>query len=324
MKPLISDSATEQGTVVDDCSGSTLVQRKLLVVYIMGDGRSGSTVTSVVLGNHPCISSNGELHKFARYRGHPKRDNNKEKDLRFWKDVREYYRSAGYSTDYRHLEDIQGEIENYGSFWRLLFQRIPEDVCSEYCAYVGGLFRAIRAVSKRDIIVDESKRPARGYALPRCPGTDVRIIHLVRDPRGVVWSQKKRTVEHKYKSPLVAGAHYSTKNLMSLLVQLRAPRGRVMRVRYEDLVREPAVELTRIGEFLDLSMEPVIERIEAGEPLQVPYLLDGNRIRCEKEITLRFDDTWRRQQSLGERLVAILCTLPFFLLFGYWNYPYDS
>jgi|GEM_PF-3465327 len=309
---------------MDDSSGATPALCKPLVVYIMGDGRSGSTVTGIVLGNHPCISSNGELHKFARYKGNPKKDNNKEEDQRFWKEVREFYRSEGLSTDFEHLEDIQGEIENYGSFPKVLFHRVPADIWAEYCTHVGGLFKAIRAASKQNIIVDEAKRPPRGCALLRCPSIEVRIIHLVRDPRGVVWSQKKRTVEHKYKPPLTAAMHYSTKNLMSLLVQLSAPRGRVMRVRYEDLVREPAKELTRIGQFLGLSMEPVIGRIEAGEPLRVPYLLDGNRIRCEKEITLRFDNTWRKRQSLGDRLVATLFTLPFFLLFGYWNYPYDS
>ena len=52
-----------------------------LVVYIMGDGRSGSTVTGIVLGNHPSISSNGELHKWARYKGHPKEDNDKDSIL---------------------------------------------------------------------------------------------------------------------------------------------------------------------------------------------------------------------------------------------------
>jgi hypothetical protein len=111
---------------------------------------------------------------------------------------------------------------------------------------------------------------------------------------------------------------------MALLVSLRAPQGTVLRVRYEDLVREPSKELVRIGQFLGLSMQPVIEQIEAGQPLRVPYLLDGNRIRCETEISLRFDDSWRKRQSLGDRLVATLFTLPFFLLFGYWNYPYDA
>lgn len=323
MKTVISNSSTEAGTELADCT-CVSGQHKPLVVYIMGDGRSGSTVTGVVLGNHPCISSNGELHKFARYRGHPKKDNEKEKDLRFWEEVRAYFQSEGLSTDYEHLEALQGEIENYRNFGRLLFHRIPSDTCSEYCTHVGGLFRAISTVSKLDIIVDEAKRPARGYALLGCSDIDVRIIHLVRDPRGVIWSQKKRTVEHKYKSPFIAAMHYSAKNLMALLVQLKAPRGSVIRVRYEDLVREPTKELTRIGQWLGLSMEPLIEQIEAGESLQVPFLLDGNRIRCETEITLRFDDTWRRRQSLGDRLVAILFTLPFFLGFGYWNYPYDS
>jgi hypothetical protein len=118
--------------------------------------------------------------------------------------------------------------------------------------------------------------------------------------------------------------HYSIKNLMSLLVQIRAPRGRVIRVRYEDLVREPARELLRIGRFLGLSMDPVISMIEAGVPLRVPQLLDGNRIRQKDEIHLRFDDTWRKQLGMRDRLLAILFTLPFFLWFGYWNYPYET
>ena len=71
-------------------------------------------------------------------------------------------------------------------------------------------------------------------------------------------------------------------------------------------------------------MKPVADKIESGEPLQVPYLLDGNRIRHETEITLRFDDTWRRRLGFGYRLLAILFTLPFFVLFGYWNYAYDA
>jgi hypothetical protein len=281
-------------------------------------------MTGVVLGNHPSISSNGELHKWARYKGHPKKDNDKEADLQFWADVRRQYEAQGLSTDYGHLYDMQGEIENYSRFLALLLGRVSPEACTEYCTHVVGVFRAIHEASGLDIIVDEAKRPTRGLALLRCQGIEVSVIHLVRDPRGVVWSQKKRTVEHKYKSPLTAAVHYSAKSLMSLLVQLSAPPGTVLRVRYEDLARNPASELRRIGQFLGLSMESVIDKIEGGDFLQVPYLLDGNRIRREKEIRLRFDDTWRKRQGLGDRLVASLFTLPFFLLFGYWNYPYDS
>jgi hypothetical protein len=302
---------------------ATVGRNEPTVVYIMGDGRSGSTVTGIVLGNHPSISSNGELHKWARYKGHPKKDNDKEQDLLFWEKVRDCYASEGLSDDYAHLQDVQGEFENYGKFPALLFRRACPKACMEYCIHVAGVFRAISTASKCDIIVDEAKRPTRALALLRCPGIDLRIIHLVRDPRGVIWSQKKRTVEHKYKSPVTAALHYSSKNLMSLLVQLAAPRGTVIRVRYEDLVRTPGEELRRIGQFLGLSMDLLIDRIEAGAPLQVPYLLDGNRIRRQNEIRLRFDDTWRKNQGLWDSLVAVLFTLPFFVLFGYWNYPYD-
>ena len=78
------------------------------------------------------------------------------------------------------------------------------------------------------------------------------------------------------------------------------------------------------GRFLNLSMEPVVHKLQVGEPMQVPFLLDGNRIRHEKEISLRFDGAWRERLAWRHRFVAVLLTLPFFLLFGYWRYPYDE
>lgn len=299
-------------------------ERELWLIYIMGDGRSGSTIASIVLGNHPAVSSNGELHRWPTFRGYPKWDNEKEEDHLFWAQVRSYYLQQGFPCDFSHLSEIQDEIEDYRWFPRVLLNRTPREVSAEYCAYVAGLIEAIRAISGKSTIVDETKRPGRAYQLLRCQRMNLRIIHLVRDPRGVIWSSKKRDVEHKYKPPVTAAVHYSVKNLMSVIVQLLAPRGTVLRVRYEDLVRRPGAELRRIGEFLGLSMDPVIEKLEAGQPLQVPCLLDGNRIRHKTEITLWFDDAWRRRLAFRHRLVAVLLTFPFFVFFGYWNYAYDG
>jgi Sulfotransferase family len=299
-------------------------RQKHSLIYIMGDGRSGSTIASIVLGNHPSISSNGELHKWALFKGYPKWDNKKEEDHRFWEAVRAYYLKRGFPSDFAYLEGVQDKVEEYIRFPELLLHRTPPETLSTYYAYVLGLVEAIEAVSDKEIVVDETKRPGRGYALLRCQDIDMRIIHIVRDPRGVLWSSKKRDVEHPYKSPLTAAMHYSIKNLMCLIVQRLAPSGTVLRVRYEDLVTRPEVELRRIGGFLGLSMEPILAKIEAGDPLKVPCLLDANRIRHETEIRLRLDDAWRSRLGLGNRLIAVLGTLPFFLLFGYWNYPYEG
>jgi hypothetical protein len=293
------------------------------LIYIMGDGRSGSTVVGIVLGNHPSISSNGELWRWPEFGGYPKPDNKKEEDHRFWGAVRECYLEQELPSDMAHLVELQSQIEEYRELPKVLMGVVPQSALHEYHAFISGLLRAITTVSGKGIIVDESKRPGRGHVLLRSPDVDVRLIHLVRDPRGVIWSSGKQDVEQPYKSPAKASIHYLTKNLACLLVNLMAPRGTVLRVRYEDLVRKPVPELRRIGHFLNLSMEPVIEKIESGEALAVPHLLDGNRIRHQRAIHLRLDDGWRRGLPARDRLLTELLTFPFFIFFGYWKYPYD-
>ena len=44
-----------------ELSPSETVKNRLRVVYIMGYGRSGSTILDTILGNHPDLESVGEL-----------------------------------------------------------------------------------------------------------------------------------------------------------------------------------------------------------------------------------------------------------------------
>ncbi len=62
---------------------------------------------------------------------------------------------------------------------------------ARYAEYTGALFNAIADLSGADVIVDSSKSPARALALSRTPGLDVRMLHLVRDVRGVAYSLRK-------------------------------------------------------------------------------------------------------------------------------------
>jgi hypothetical protein len=59
--------------------------------------------------------------------------------------------------------------------------------------------------------------------------------------------------------------HYSLKHFMSSLVHCLCPRGKVLRVRYEDLVRQPVTEIKRFGQFSSPPMESVIDKLMRGE-----------------------------------------------------------
>ena len=57
------------------------------------------------------------------------------------------------------------------------------------------LYCAIQSVSGSQVIVDSSKGPRYAMLLNEIPEIDLRVVHLVRDSRGVVYSWQKKHVK---------------------------------------------------------------------------------------------------------------------------------
>ena len=117
------------------------------------------------------------------------------------------------------------------------------------------LYSAILEVAGARVVVDSTKNPPYAYFLRRVSGVDLRVVHLVRDSRGVVFSWMKKMVRPEITgedahfeefSPLRAGVRWMECNLAFEL--LRALGTSTARMRYEALVRQPQREL---GEMLD-------------------------------------------------------------------------
>ena len=103
------------------------------------------------------------------------------------------------------------------------------------------LYQEIARVSASNVIVDTSKHG--GHALlARQTGLDVTIVHLVRDPRAVVWSHgRKRHVPEgvvagsmpPHSAPYVA-VRWTARNAFTDFAVKPD-----VRLRYEDLVTDP-------------------------------------------------------------------------------------
>ena len=290
-----------------------------LLVYIMGDGRSGSTVLAALLGNHPQCASVGEISKWPLFEGHPKQGDDKEGLAEFWGEVLVAYRNQHTDTTFAQLVEVQDRFEHYGRLPWVLLGRTPRWAREIYHNHTIKLVAAIRRVTGKNSVVDSSKRMGRAYMLMRNPYLNAKVIHIVRDPRGALWSQQKRDVEQKYKRPLKALGHYWTKNLSCHLVAWFSPGNRVLRVRYEDLTLRCGEVLAQLEDFLELPMEPLRELVAADRPLSVGNLLDGNRLRRQPELRLRIDSAWRTRLSGLWKTAALLLTFPFSAVYGYWK-----
>jgi hypothetical protein len=111
---------------------------------------------------------------------------------------------------------------------------------------------------------------------------EARFVEIVRDPRDVlaskktrratVWTTKRyaedlRGLKHLEKAydPLWDGLSWKSAARAGLVAERRYPT-RLVRVRYEDLVRDPDRELRRICGALELPFEPSMVDVPAGQP----------------------------------------------------------
>lgn len=300
------------------------------VLYVLGHGRSGSTLLDIVLGNHPEIESVGEATNLPTrgWRlGKPCSCGRPADACPFWSEVRkEWARRVG-SDDLEGFLKVQNAFEQHRYAPRLLVERgRTSGEFEEYARLNRAYFQAIRAVSGKPIVVDSSKNPPRAFALGAVPGIDLHLVYLVRDVRGVAASRKKSFpkdeqagVLREIKSIPVwrSTARWDATNLLSEWVWHRVdPEG--PRVRYEDLTADPRAELGRIGRSIGVDLTGLADALLAGEEMRVNHVYGGNRMRMAGSIKLRSDaESWREKLSEREQRLSWALAGPLMRRHGY-------
>jgi len=241
----------------------------------------------------------------------------------FWTGVGKRAFGGWDSGELAAVSRLQDKVSRQRHLPQLLAMRLASpafraDVAA-YGDYYRKLYRAIAGEAGAQYVVDASKWPVQALALARA-GIDVRVIHLVRDARGVAHSMSKAVARpHALNdddvmwrnSPAGAAARWVTCQSETELLRPHVP---VTRVRYEDFVRDPrqAVEgaLTELGLPPDPARFAHIdaERVTLGKS----HGLSGNPSRFrDGEIVLRSDEAWRGQMSRLDRTVVTTIGLPF-------------
>lgn len=301
----------------DSVVSSSVKSKMGRLVYIMGYGRSGSTLLDILLGSHPDIQSVGELVYFDRWRreGLSCSCGKRLDECDFWRRVQEQY--AGPNLDAHGR--IGEAVERRSRLPSLLLELLPAQLLQDYRESRRCLLEAIAEVSGKRVVVDSSKSAGRAMgralALEDLTEADVKILFLVRDSRAVAWSTMRgpATEEFKYaggskfKLALRASGSWALTNAVCLWLTRRFDSKNVCLVRYEDLVTDPARELLRIGQSIDVDLEPVILAVRDGEPVQVGHNIGGNRLRFDSGIVIREDAEW--MDKMPERLKRLTWTL---------------
>jgi hypothetical protein len=305
------------------------------VLYIGGFGRSGSTLVERILGQLPGFCSAGEI-VFLWQRGLIDGQlcgcGVPVPECEFWSRVGKTAFGGWDQIDAAEMLALQRRADRNRFIPSMVTPALRPGARGDVARYgdvLSRLYRAIGEVSGARVVIDASKHASTAYLLTtRVPGLDVRVVHLVRDPRGVAYSWTKEvrkpevTGEDAFMpvySPLSSGRQWLSYNL--LFEALRAvPRAKSAVFRYEDMLADPRGYLERI---LAHAGEPVLPESFAflgeGEVLLgVDHTVAGNPMRFHQgPLALRLDEAWKSKLPQRDQRIVAAVTTPLRLRYGY-------
>jgi hypothetical protein len=268
------------------------------VLYIMGAGRSGSTILGVTLGNCAGVFFAGELDRWLVRGGTPRRGG--ERLERLWRGVRDDVKApaelCGGVTTSLERSSALFDARKWTRRKRLRapYRRTSED-----------LYRAIALATGATYVVDSSHYPLRARELRALSGIELYLIYLMRDPQHVVASLGRRDVPERTFGLITANAYLWLTHALSAFVFLGQPPARRMFVRYEDFLGNPERVLSQIlGQCDCPAGMPDLARLQTGLPFH------GNRLIESETVTL----TARPSAEVRRSRLTSLAQLPWLAL----------
>ena len=264
------------------------------VIYVMGAGRSGSTIFGVALGNCEGIFDAGELEAWLRRSGVPNFGGDER--LRFWTAIRDEVGG----------DDLYGTrawlcLEHSSSLYRLDRWMHRRQLRPRYREYAEHLYHALAQTSGAAHIVDTSHYPLRVSELKHLDGIDLYLVYLVREPQSVVASFERRDVAQRSKPPIATNLYLWFTHLLSVSVFLRYRRDRRILVRFEDFMADPDNVLREVLDMVGAQVEvPDLASLASGIPFQ------GNRLLETDVIPFRRGAETAETGSRGSRLTRLL------------------
>ena len=256
------------------------------LIYIGGYGRSGSTLLESLLTTRPSVLACGEVVSCLRDR-----------------------LDRGCTC---------GEARKDCVIWAPFDETLNETGGTTHAALTLALLD--RASGRFDLMVDSSKTAwgslTAPFQLRRRLGERFHLIHVVRDPHGVCWSNaggthKRGVVRFPLLRHLRTVVGWSAANLSCELFNLLYP-AQYCRVRYEDFTSDHA-------RILDALFASLPQGQAGGAQTNNRHQLYGNhnRYKAFARETIREDVRWKMQMPSCQQAVVSVLTWPLRLRYGY-------
>jgi len=295
---------------------------KIQVLFIAGYSRSGSTLLGRLLGAVDRAVFMGEL-RYVWQRGM------KENQLcgcgvpfsecELWTDIIDGVKVQGHLDRVIKLQDSIDRLR----YAPTLLRRPDAPAAQEYRGYLWRLFKALKEHTDADVIVDSSKWPSHGLLLNGIPDIDLFVVHLIRDPRAVAHSWRRKKIRPEiigrptympvcpiWKSAL----SWQLVNWATEGLKRQAP-GKHMTLTYGELTSNPLQSLRRILELVQIDSSTDFLKGHTAQ-LAATHSVGGNPMRFSSgRLTIRPDEEWRHAMPWTQKIQSLTLSWPYYLRF---------
>ena len=306
---------------------------KNTILYIAGYGRSGSTLLARILGSHERIFTAGELINFpdlVESEASVCSCGQTIQQCPFWSKIIQTFKKE--FSDVSEVADIQKRFESTSHVFGHILKR-DRDKIKSYNIATRNLISHICRNLPHEVhyIIDSSKttwsRSLRPISLSHIGNQPVKVIHIVRDGRGCMWSMMKGTdtgllkganlKRHSSFPVLRTAIHWPFANLAAHFFQAMHSPESYCRIRYEDLVENPVKTCSILGDFLGVTLDHQLDILKNSGDIDTGHLIAGNRMRSSTKIKIKPDVDWKKRLKLRYKLFFLFLNWPLMLFYKY-------
>jgi hypothetical protein len=307
----------ERGMRDGGTHGEGLERGLVRYVCIPGSPFTGSTLLGTLLNAHPECASIGAAVGLIRrvdLSSYPCSCGKPFRECEFWIDIAARTRALGhpvnmFETDFwnTHLRLSKHRLVN-----AVLARSLGWDQLNDFRdAVVGRAPSARRAISDmgwntwslasavlrrtgKTVFVDTSRDHQRPKYLARHPLLDVKVIHLIRDPRG----NSASIMKHSGVDAATAARQWRHYNVEAARMRRYLPPGAWLSLRYEDLCADAGGVLDRISDFVGVPRASAADATREDDSHII-----GNKMRLKGVGEIREDRSWQTRLAAAELAV---------------------
>ncbi len=299
------------------------------VLFVVSAGRSGSTLIDRLMGQYDQVAAVGEL--YAVWEIGLRRNLDCGCGLPFrecpmWRSVMDEAFGGMDAVDPEAMERFwRRNDQMFGEHLPALLTRSRRRAIragSDAAPVLDALFAAVADETGAELVVDTSKSIFHPWFALGSEVVDPYVLHLVRDPRAVVYSWTRPAeeisegIDMPPKTDLSSSAWWVSINHAAQRFGRDFP-DRYLRLRYEDFVAGPAESVESIGRFCGVDLDGDWLAPGGKIALRATHAGCGNTLRYATELEIRPDERWRTLMDRRSVRRVEVVTAPWAWRWGY-------